>query len=239
VVARTRDGRLAAFSNVCRHRASIFVPGQGSGPSLRCPYRNWTYGLDGRLLSQPEFEGVQDWDESQGCLPQYRVEAWGPFVFVKQHPAAPGLLEVLGAIPGEVAEIGCWIEQLRFAARRVYVINCGDGGRALFYWLFPSFMLNIYPNNLSSNIVLALGHNKTLTIFEWFAYGDQPAMEPEAIAFSDEIQREDIQICESVPERTAVEIVPPGAIFREAGKWCSSFPPAARGVSKYCVNSFP
>src|SRR5450432_3690985 len=59
-------------------------------------------------------------------------------------------------------------------------------------------MLHIYPDNISSNIILPMGHDKTLTIFEWFAFGDAPEVPPRTIEFSDEIQREDIKICESV-----------------------------------------
>ncbi len=72
------------------------------------------------------------------------------------------------------------------------------GSRALYYWVFPNFMLNVYPDNLSSNIILPLGPEKTLTIFEWFAYGENAAVSPKAIEFSDEIQQEEIKICESV-----------------------------------------
>ena len=71
------------------------------------------------------------------------------------------------------------------------------GNRALYYWIFPNFMLNIYPDNLSSNIIVPLGPNKTLTIFEWFGYGGAEVKDS-TIAFSDEIQQEDIQICEAV-----------------------------------------
>lgn len=75
------------------------------------------------------------------------------------------------------------------------------GNRALYFWIFPNFMLNVYPDNLSSNIILPIGHDQTLTIFEWFTYanGSEPAeISPEAVAFSDEIQQEDIRICENV-----------------------------------------
>ena len=246
VVARDREGHLHAFSNVCRHRASLIAEGKGHGPSLRCPYHNWTYSLSGNLLSQPEFEGVNDWNRSEICLPRYGVAVWGPFVFVNQDPHAPSFDEVLGNIPSEIAALGCDPGQLRFAERREYVIACnwkvyidnylegyhlpaahpglnraldysayrvdthryyssqyaplkqGGGGRALYYWIFPNFMLNIYPDNISSNIILPLGHDKTLTIFEWFAYGDTPAISPKTIEFSNEIQQEDIKICESV-----------------------------------------
>ena len=60
-------------------------------------------------------------------------------------------------------------------------------------------MLNIYPDNMSSNIILPLGHDRTLTIFEWFfdRAGDQ-AVPAKTMAFSDEIQQEDIRLCEGV-----------------------------------------
>jgi choline monooxygenase len=73
--------------------------------------------------------------------------------------------------------------------------------RALYFWIFPNFMLNVYPDNLSSNIILPLGPDRTLTIFEWFTYpsnGVAAEVKPETVAFSDEIQQEDIRICESV-----------------------------------------
>ncbi len=257
VVARAAEGVLRSFSNVCRHRASILVEGAGSGHVLRCPYHAWTYELNGKLLGAPEFEGVEDWNRAEVCLPQFRVETWGPFVFVNLDSAAPALDEVWGDIPRRTADFGCPVERLRPSARREYVINCNwkvyvdnylegyhlpaahpglfreldyaryrvdtfryyssqyapiraqraagpprryeyeqDGAGALYFWIFPNFMLNIYPDNLSSNVILPLGPDKTLTIFEWFAYEGNVA--EETIAFSDEIQREDIKICENV-----------------------------------------
>ena len=72
-----------------------------------------------------------------------------------------------------------------------------SANQALYYWIFPNYMLNAYPDNLSANIILPLGPDRTLTIFEWFAYGDA-GVQQATIDFSDEIQREDIRICESV-----------------------------------------
>src|ERR1700687_4966354 len=45
----------------------------------------------------------------------------------------------------------------------------GTGLRdALYFWVFPNLMLNIYPDNISTNVIVPLSHEKTLTIFEWF-----------------------------------------------------------------------
>lgn len=73
---------------------------------------------------------------------------------------------------------------------------------ALYYWVFPNVMLNVYLDNTSINIIIPLGHDKTLTIFEWYfeAPGTGEGWESmqQIIAFSDEIQQEDIELCEWV-----------------------------------------
>jgi choline monooxygenase len=73
---------------------------------------------------------------------------------------------------------------------------------ALYYWLFPNLMLNLYPDNLQLNLVLPLGPERTLTRFDWFVSDpERPGLAEEierSIAFSDEVQREDIAICEAV-----------------------------------------
>jgi len=73
---------------------------------------------------------------------------------------------------------------------------------ALYFWIFPNLMLNIYPDNLSTNLIVPLSHDKTLTIFEWFFHGAHLEKVRERIkrvvAFSDEVQREDIDLCRNV-----------------------------------------
>jgi len=73
---------------------------------------------------------------------------------------------------------------------------------ALYFWIFPNLMLNIYPDNIQTNVIVPLSHEKTLTIFEWFFHhaGSQQVREgiAKAIAFSEEVQREDVGLCEHV-----------------------------------------
>jgi choline monooxygenase len=88
---------------------------------------------------------------------------------------------------------------------RFYAPNRAPGsaaGEALYFWIFPNLMLNIYPDNVSTNLIVPLAHDKTLTIFEWF-FGDvtSDTMQERirrAIVFSDEVQQEDIGLCENV-----------------------------------------
>jgi len=80
--------------------------------------------------------------------------------------------------------------------------NTTSEAAALYYWIFPNFMLNIYPDNMSSNVILPLGHDRTLTIFEWFFAPEvlrrDPDVARQTMEFSDEIQLEDIKLCENV-----------------------------------------
>jgi glycine betaine catabolism A len=51
LVVRGGDDAIRAFHNTCRHRGSrICSAEKGSAVRLVCPYHNWSYGLDGRLL---------------------------------------------------------------------------------------------------------------------------------------------------------------------------------------------
>jgi choline monooxygenase len=78
--------------------------------------------------------------------------------------------------------------------------QAGEELTADYFWVFPNWMLNCYPDNVSLNIVLPLAPERTLAIFEWYLpeknLGTEAARK--ASAFSDEIQVEDVSICEIV-----------------------------------------
>ncbi|MBG1233638.1 aromatic ring-hydroxylating oxygenase subunit alpha [Aestuariivirga litoralis] len=51
VIIRGSDNRIRAFHNVCRHRGQrLCSHATGSTQKLVCPYHQWTYDLDGKLL---------------------------------------------------------------------------------------------------------------------------------------------------------------------------------------------
>jgi choline monooxygenase len=88
-------------------------------------------------------------------------------------------------------------------AERFYAPSNGSVlQEALYFWIFPNLMLNVYPDNLSTNLIVPLSHDKTLTIFEWFFHDAHSEKVRErikrAVAFSDEVQQEDIELCRSV-----------------------------------------
>ena len=52
IVIRSNDGMVRAFHNVCRHRGSLICHEErGHAGRLVCPYHQWTYGNDGKLLA--------------------------------------------------------------------------------------------------------------------------------------------------------------------------------------------
>ena len=59
--------------------------------------------------------------------------------------------------------------------------------------MFPNWMLNCYPDNMSLNIVLPLGHDRCIAIFAWFfpEAALATAVPEQTFRFSDEIQIED------------------------------------------------
>jgi len=83
---------------------------------------------------------------------------------------------------------------------RIRVENPGED--IDYFWIWPNLMLNVYPDNFSTNLIVPLGPTRTLTLFDWyFRDPDAPGVREridETIAFSDEIQLEDIDICEAV-----------------------------------------
>jgi choline monooxygenase len=77
----------------------------------------------------------------------------------------------------------------------------GASAEALYYWVFPNLMLNFYPGNLQTGVVLPLGPERTLARLEWYVLDPTRqgvAQEFERwFAFADQLQREDGAICEA------------------------------------------
>ncbi len=117
LVVRNRHGALRAFYNVCRHRGARLCRGdadaapgaavQGgviAGRSILCPYHQWSYDLDGKLIAAPHLAGVSGFDKSAIHLYPVGVASWGGFIFLHLTPAeAQPLAAQLGAIPARVA----------------------------------------------------------------------------------------------------------------------------------------
>ena len=96
VIVRGADGELRAFHNVCRHRGQrLCAKASGNTVKLVCPYHQWTYETDGRLLwardMGPEFDASK-----HGLKPVHTAVAAG-MVFVCLADMAPDFAEVKAA----------------------------------------------------------------------------------------------------------------------------------------------
>jgi choline monooxygenase len=260
LLVRGAHGELRGFYNVCRHRAGPPAEGCGSRKLFRCAYHGWTYGLDGKLVSAPEFENVQEFDRSYFALKPVRVEEWFNLIFVNLDEDAKPLINSLGELPKQAERFG--FSGMKLFERRIYEMKCNwknyvdnylEGyhlpsvhpglNRELdynaytvepyarhvrqfspirgaqtgdttprryrekhedlttdYFWIFPNWMLNCYPDNVSLNIVLPLDAERSLAIFEWYLPENNlgSAAAKASVEFSDEIQMEDIAICETV-----------------------------------------
>lgn len=93
-------------------------------------------------------------------------------------------------------------------------------GDALYYWLWPNTMLNILPGRLQTNTVIPLGVDRCRVLFDSYYAQSADAERREAdIAFSDEVQHEDLGICEDVQRGFASGSYVPGRLnpLRETG----------------------
>jgi Rieske 2Fe-2S family protein len=88
VVVRGQDGQPRAFHNVCRHRGQrLCSKPSGQTAKLVCPYHQWTYETDGRLLWARDMGS--DFDASKhGLKPVHCATAAG-MIFVCLAPEAP------------------------------------------------------------------------------------------------------------------------------------------------------
>ena len=97
------------------------------------------------------------------------------------------------------------------------------GERALYYWIYPNLMINIYASVMDTNLVIPRGVERTEIIFDYyFADVSLGAKQQNlaSIAVSEQIQAEDVAICESVQRGLASRSYSAGRLSfrREAGE---------------------
>lgn len=88
LIARGADDIIRAFHNVCSHRGNQVVwESSGSRKTMfRCPYHNWTYGSDGRLLAVFDEDKFFGLDKSKCGLEPIQCETWDGWVFINLNP---------------------------------------------------------------------------------------------------------------------------------------------------------
>ena len=97
------------------------------------------------------------------------------------------------------------------------------GKRALYYWLYPNFMINCYEGVMDTNLVRPLAVDRTEVVFDFY-FADISAAARErnlaSVDVGERIQQEDLDICESVQRGLQSRAYSAGrlSVRREAGE---------------------
>ena len=75
-------------------------------------------------------------------------------------------------------------------------------GTAYYWWVFPNLMLNVYAETMDVNFVLPDGPDRCRVLFDFFflqsAGPEAERWKQQSMAVADQIQAEDVSICEDV-----------------------------------------
>ncbi len=80
------DGVVRCLSNVCTHRGTLVVEGEGHLQTLRCRYHGRRFDLDGCFRFMPEFEEAAGFPSADDDLPRVSLRQWGPLYFASLDP---------------------------------------------------------------------------------------------------------------------------------------------------------
>lgn len=85
LISRTGDD-IVCMSNVCTHRGKILIEEACTANLIRCAYHGRRFSLDGKFLSMPEFEGVEDFPSDSDNLPRVPFANRAGFLFASIAP---------------------------------------------------------------------------------------------------------------------------------------------------------
>jgi phenylpropionate dioxygenase-like ring-hydroxylating dioxygenase large terminal subunit len=123
IILRSDDGKIRAFSNVCRHRGALIANGPGNGKRLVCPYHNWSYDTYGRLMGTPGIGKRDDFDRDNCRLPEFSCTVWQGFMFVSLAADPPALAPRLAGLEALIRPYHMEQMRLGFLADEIWETN--------------------------------------------------------------------------------------------------------------------
>ncbi|MBK8466466.1 MAG: aromatic ring-hydroxylating dioxygenase subunit alpha [Chloracidobacterium sp.] len=117
LLVKTQES-VTCLSNVCTHRGKILVEEPCEANLIRCSYHGRRFSLDGKFLSMPEFEGVEDFPSESDNLRQIAFAAQGGFMFASIDP-----VDTFEAFVNEATIQYSEPPGLRLTATREYEVN--------------------------------------------------------------------------------------------------------------------
>ena len=119
VLLSRAGGELRCLSNVCTHRGKILVEEACNANLIRCGYHGRRFSLEGKFLSMPEFDGVENFPTEADDLKQMPLANWNGFLFASIDPKDG--LDVF--IEAAASRITVSSGELKLAAKREYRVN--------------------------------------------------------------------------------------------------------------------
>ncbi|OBK21463.1 (2Fe-2S)-binding protein [Mycobacterium asiaticum] len=106
LLARTADGSVKAFDNVCLHRQSQVAVGCGVAKRFTCPYHAWTYDNTGRLVAVPGREGFPETTLKSDGLTELPATEFAGFLWIALDPGIA--LDVAAHLGPLAEELDSW-----------------------------------------------------------------------------------------------------------------------------------
>ncbi len=125
IIARMEDNAIKAFLNVCTHRGTRLIDGEGTAytPAFTCPFHGWSWHLDGTVRNIPgrwDFPHVSD--ETHGLM-QVSCAQWGGFVFINLDREAKPLEDYLGVMVEHFKDFPLEQRQIRVHVQKLLPAN--------------------------------------------------------------------------------------------------------------------
>lgn len=115
VITRGNDGMVRAFHNVCRHRGQrLCAKETGSTPKLVCPYHQWTYDLDGKLLYARDMQ--DGFDPAAHGLKKVHCVDLGGMVFICLAEVPPPISDLAPKLMSYLAPSGLKDAKVAFSS---------------------------------------------------------------------------------------------------------------------------
>jgi choline monooxygenase len=122
LLTRDNQDQIHCLSNVCTHRGTILVEGECHQQQFRCRYHDRRFGLDGKFLSAPGFEGAKDFPSPADNLSAVPFSSWDKLLFAAIDPAMPAD-EVLGDMKSRLSWLPLGEYSFDAAHSRDYIVH--------------------------------------------------------------------------------------------------------------------
>ncbi|WP_353194231.1 aromatic ring-hydroxylating oxygenase subunit alpha [Pusillimonas noertemannii] len=122
IIARSGDGSLNAFYNMCVHRGVEVAFGNGNTRAFKCPYHGWTYDLGGKLKGATHMEKSKGFDASTARLKPIRLETWHGNIFICFSPDTRPFAEFISEFENDFAFLR--MQDCRLGNKTIIELDC-------------------------------------------------------------------------------------------------------------------